>query len=146
MNHPKGYSEYKVGAYEYDGIKLLKENVDKYPGGKQGVLDLLNTITIKQSGFPVVWEEKPIEKYYDLSQILAQMKDSVLNTEFKELCQSITSKFDDTGVIETLLEIAPKDFMHCRNQWYCWNGSKWEMNRVRVRVRIWSCYREILCF
>jgi hypothetical protein len=32
------------------------------------------------------------------------MKDSVLNNDFKELCQSITSKLDDTGVIGRAIE------------------------------------------
>ena len=31
-----------VGSYEYDGIKLLKENVDLYEGGLEAVVELLN--------------------------------------------------------------------------------------------------------
>ena len=31
-----------VGAYEYDGIKLLKANVDAYAGGVDEVINLLN--------------------------------------------------------------------------------------------------------
>ena len=33
MHHPTAAGHY-VGAYEYDGIKLLKSNVDAYPGVK----------------------------------------------------------------------------------------------------------------
>ena len=34
MNHPLVPDYNKVGIYEYDGIKLLLENVDKFKGGK----------------------------------------------------------------------------------------------------------------
>ena len=37
MKHPNGKTSYPVGVYEYDGIKLLKENVDKFEGGKEGL-------------------------------------------------------------------------------------------------------------
>ena len=40
-----------VGAYEYDGIKLWKENVDMFEGGLDGVLELLNEKTYELTGF-----------------------------------------------------------------------------------------------
>ena len=40
MNHPYIQTDEKVGIYEYDGIKLLKENVDKF--GYDKVLKLIN--------------------------------------------------------------------------------------------------------
>jgi hypothetical protein len=36
MNHPTAAGHY-VGVYEYDGIKLLKANVDAYDGGAEAL-------------------------------------------------------------------------------------------------------------
>jgi len=62
-----------VLVYEFDGIKVLKENVDKYPGGVQALLLKLNQVTFQRTGFEMTWVEKPIEDFHDLSDILASM-------------------------------------------------------------------------
>ena len=41
MNHPTKQTDLKVGSYEYDGFKVLKQNVDGYDGGlSQFLMDL----------------------------------------------------------------------------------------------------------
>ena len=138
MDHPLGKTEYKVGAYEYDGIKLLKSNVDKFEGGRDGVLKLLNKITQELSGFAMLWEEKPIEKFYDLTEALAAIEAEPTTAEPKlaEICKKIITKFDDTGVIETISELFPKNFVYSNKEWFGWNGKKWEMNDRPLRNAI----------
>lgn len=51
--------------YEYDGIKLLKENVDAF-GGPEVLIDNLNRITYENLGFKVQWVEKPIVDVLDV--------------------------------------------------------------------------------
>ena len=56
MHHPTAAGHY-VGAYEYDGIKLLKSNVDAYPGGT--VLEAAIIRKTKElTGFDLTWSRK----------------------------------------------------------------------------------------
>lgn len=54
-----GSSTTMYGTYEFDGIKLLKSNVDAY-GGPEKVVELLNEITRSNSGMALRWKVKPI--------------------------------------------------------------------------------------
>ena len=54
----------KVLTYEFDGVKLLKENVDKY--GIEKLKKDMEKVIFDQLGFNMVFEEKPIEKFYDI--------------------------------------------------------------------------------
>ena len=60
-----------VGAYEYDGIKLLKENVDCYDGGVDAVVELLIEKTKELTGFDLVRLNKEMKEFYDLTVILS---------------------------------------------------------------------------
>jgi hypothetical protein len=53
-----------LATYEFDGLKLIKERVDDYDG-VQKTLELMNRIN-KEFGFDIIWELKPIEKFYDI--------------------------------------------------------------------------------
>ena len=48
MKHPNGKTSYHVGVYEFDGIKLLKENVDKYDGGKERLRLELGRVAVER--------------------------------------------------------------------------------------------------
>lgn len=58
-------SKFKIGTYEYDGIKLLKENVEQY-GGVDLLINNLQNVILNQLGFDMTFEVKPIEKYFDI--------------------------------------------------------------------------------
>jgi hypothetical protein len=58
------FPNYFLAIYEFDGLKLLKSRVDAY-GGVDKVLELMNRLNIEM-GFDIVWELKPIEKFYDV--------------------------------------------------------------------------------
>jgi hypothetical protein len=135
MDHPYIQTAEKVGIYEYDGIKLLKENVDKF--GYENVLKLINEKTIELTGFKLCWEEKPIDKVMDISKWIELVVDNNKpDTELFEICEMITKKFDDTGVIETIAEIYPNNFVFSNKVWYSWNGSKWEEGDGPLRLAI----------
>ena len=60
--------------YEYDGIKLPKERVDAFlDGGCAGLLLKMNSIT-SSMGFDILWEEKPITKYYEIEWVAPPVK------------------------------------------------------------------------
>ena len=61
MHHPTA-AGYYVGAYEYDGIKLLKSNVDAYPGGVQALEAAIIRKTKELTGFDLSWCRKDMEK------------------------------------------------------------------------------------
>ena len=54
----------KVLTYEFDGLKLLKENVDRY--GVEKLKKDMEDIICEELGFSMTFEEKPIEKFYDI--------------------------------------------------------------------------------
>nr|NIQ16851.1 hypothetical protein [Candidatus Dadabacteria bacterium] len=56
---------YKVGTYEYDGVKLLKQNVDKY-GINNLITDLQNLVKNKL-GFDIKFVQKQIDEWVDIT-------------------------------------------------------------------------------
>lgn len=135
MNHPYIQTEEKVGIYEYDGIKLLKENVDKF--GYDKVLKLINEKTIELTGFKLCWEEKSIDKVMDISKWIDSVIDNnKADTDLFEISDNIEKKFDDTGVIEVVKEIYPNNFVYSNGIWYCWTGKKWEQGDKQLRLAI----------
>ena len=55
----------KVCTYEYDGFKLIKENVESY-GGVELLIDNLQKVIFDKLGFEMKFEVKPIEKYFEI--------------------------------------------------------------------------------
>ena len=135
-----------VGAYEYDGIKLLKENVDLYEGGLEAVLGLLNDKTFELTGFRLEWTNKPFEKVFDLDEWIDQVtEDEKPNEELLADMGKISNALDnaDCGVIETLVEILPNNFIFSvdkddgsKGEWYGWNGNRWEKSDAPLRKAI----------
>jgi hypothetical protein len=74
LNHPLNEKS-KICVYEYDGLKLLKENVDKF--GKEKLTQLLNDITYDLTGFRLVWKEKAIEDTFDISELLIEKEKQI---------------------------------------------------------------------
>lgn len=137
MKHPNGRTMYHVGNYEYDGIKLLKENVDKYDGGKEGLRVKMNEKTKELTGFDLNWMEKPIDKFHDITAELELVKEDMKeDTALQTVCKEIERRMDDTGVIETIAEILPNHFVYCHKNWYGWNGEKWLPNKIPLEMAI----------
>lgn len=129
MKHPKGGVKQPVGVYEYDGIKLLKENVDKFEGGKEGLRQRMIEKTEALTGFKVEWVEKPIDKFHDITAELEAVEEEESEVDkLSAFIERLEERFDDTGVIETIEEMKPKHFVYCKNGWYGWTGEKWLPN------------------
>ena len=135
-----------VGTYEYDGIKLLKENVDNFEGGIDAVVEMLNDKTFEITGFRLEWTSKPFEEKYDLSEwIDAIADDEKPNEELIADMEKITKaiKNSDCGIIETIIEILPNHFIFSveksdgsKGDWYGWNGNRWEKSDAPLRKAI----------
>lgn len=144
LKHPKlPNCQVPIGSYEYDGFKLLKENVDKF-GSVENVLNLLHEKTA-ELGFPDLrWKCKDIDDFTDLSDWVNQICDSEAeDAELKAVCEKITriSQRGDTGVIEFINELYPNHFIYSLEQgdkasqgnWFCWDGKRWRSNELPLR-------------
>jgi phage/plasmid-associated DNA primase len=135
-----------TGAYEYDGLKILKTNVDMYEGGLEAVLELLNEKTFELTGFRLEWTSKPYEDTYDLSEWIDQVQeDDKPNEELFADMDLITSALDnaDCGVIETLMLIKKDHYIFSvdkndgsKGEWYGWNDTRWEKSDAPLKKAI----------
>lgn len=135
-----------VGAYEFDGIKLLKKNVDAFEGGIEGVVELLNEKTIELTGFELEWTNKPFEEVYNLEEWINEVEqDDKPNDQLVADMAKITSALDnaDCGIIETLKEIKANHYIFSvdkddgsRGEWYGWNDVRWEKSDAPLRKAI----------
>lgn len=69
--------------YEFDGLKLFKESIEKY-GGHEKLLELMNKLNL-EFGFDIKWEIKPIEKFYEIEFIEPIIVDKEEEREQKKL-------------------------------------------------------------
>lgn len=79
-------SNLKVGTYEYDGMKLLLENVNSY-GGVELLINNLQNVIYNNTGFEMTFEVKPIEKYFEIQYepyIPPLTKQEIKQLEFDE--------------------------------------------------------------
>ena len=135
-----------VGTYEYDGIKIYKENVDSYEGGLNAVLELLNEKTFELTGFKLEWSAKSLDDGYDLDEwIEAVAEDDKPNEDLSADMSIINKAVDnaDAGICETLMEILPDNFIYSvdkgdgsKGEWYGWNGNRWEKSDAPLRKAI----------
>jgi len=135
-----------VGAYEYDGIKLLKANVDAFEGGVNAVVELLNEKTVELTGFHLEWTNKPFEEVYDLNEwIDAVAEDEKPNEELHADMQIIWDALDnaDCGIIETVMKIKPDHYIYSvektdgsKGEWYGWNETRWEKSDAPLKKAI----------
>jgi len=136
----------KCGAYEYDGIKLLKDNVDLFEGGLDAVVELLNTKTLELTGFKLEWTNKPFEEVFDLDEWIEQItEDEKPNDELVADMTEISSALEnsDCGVIETLMKIKPQHYIFSvdkddgsKGEWYGWNDTRWEKSDAPLKKAI----------
>lgn len=135
-----------AGTYEYDGIKLLKKNVDSYEGGIDAVLELLNRKTFELTGFTLEWSAKSLDDAYDLEKWIEEVKkDDVPLAELIADMNKITSTIEDAdaGICELLMKLLPNNFIYSvdktdgdKGDWYGWNKVRWERGEAPLRMAI----------
>jgi len=134
------------GAYEYDGMKLLRENVDMFEGGLAAVIELLNEKTLELTGFRLEWTNKPFEDVFDLEEWIDQVQeDEKPNEELIEDMEEVVTALDnaDCGVIETLMKIKKDHYIFSvdkddgsKGEWYGWNDIRWEKSDAPLKKAI----------
>jgi hypothetical protein len=135
-----------VGTYEYDGIKLWKENVDNYEGGLAAVLELLNQKTLELTGFHLEWSAKSLDDGFCLDKWLEAIEEEAKpdNCLFVD-CDIIEKACgnSDVGVAETINKLLPKHFIYSKEKstgkaigWFGWNGNRWEQSDSPLRRAI----------
>jgi phage/plasmid-associated DNA primase len=139
-------TETPTGAYEYDGIKLLKTNVDNYEGGINGVIELLNKKTKELTGFNLEWANKPYEELFDITEWIKEVeKNESPNDELFADMEIISKAIgdNDCGMIETIQKILPNHFIYSvdkieggKGEWYGWNGNRWEKSVAPLKSAI----------
>lgn len=135
-----------TGSYEYDGLKLLKSNVDEFEGGLDGVVKMLNVKTKELTGFDLEWISKPFDKTFDLSEFIELVaEDDKPNKELLEDIAKITDALEnsDCGVIETIMLIKKDHYIFSvdkgdgnRGEWYGWNDKRWEKSDAPLKKAI----------
>jgi len=156
MKHPTMKTDYSVGTYEYDGMKLLKSNVDAY--GLEKLLEDLNAKTLELTSFELNWEVKEIDEVYDLSS-MEKLPDSYIAeiNEMNECIAMMKSNLDsDTKICDFIKkELKPNHFMYLlesdeKGMWYGWNGSRWVKNATPLRdciqYEIYNYYKQKLSY
>ena len=135
-----------TGAYEYDGLKLLKKNVDAFEGGVDGVVQLLMEKTLELTGFNLEWANKEYEDKFDLTEWLGVVAeenklDEKLVAVFDEIDRADT--YADVGICEIVMKIMPNHFVYSvskddgsKGDWYGWNGNRWERGDAPLRRAI----------
>jgi hypothetical protein len=126
--------------YEYDGLKLLKENVDRYENGttkgKEALLARMNEVIRERTGFEVTMEEKPIELVLNLDRWLG----IPLVDRFAETVDYLEKHATHKGIAKIIEEEFPGEIFYCNKIWYGWNRekSKWEKEERATIYRLLS--------
>lgn len=132
MNHPNKQSDFKVGSYEYDGFKVLKQNVDAYEGGLAQFLIDINHKVVELTGFDIIFDEKAPDEYYTIDDIISTLKADVKNPDLQKLCDDLEYSFSTPTQIALFVKNnMPKRKNHFiylieegneeEARWYCWS-------------------------
>jgi phage/plasmid-associated DNA primase len=95
-----------VATYEFDGIKLLKKNVDKI--GKEVLLEQLMEQTYLLTGFRLKWELKAIENFFEIEE-----------NESDE--DEMTGVFNDLEASQKLFKLYPH-WKYCNKELYVFDN------------------------
>lgn len=133
MNYPN--TTYKVGTYEYDGIKLLKKNVEPY--GVKKLIQLMEKIVYDETGFKIKFEEKKIEGGINIEYEKVEKKEE----EETECIEGVES---DLEASELVIKLYPY-WKFCKNNLYVFNDKNglWSSNS-NIHHSIISRYKEQL--
>lgn len=142
MNHPIiGCHREKVGSYEFDGVKLLTENVDKWelehPDGSS-IASMLNGYSAEM-GYPVRWVGKELDDVVDLTAYLDQIADELTPDEaMKAVLLELDDCKNDAGICRYIEKYFPGRFIFHTKElvWYCWTGRKWDNTDQELRMTI----------
>lgn len=128
-------TDYKIGTYEFDGIKLLKHNVMEY--GSKKIIKDIETMLLDETGFIIKFEEKPIEGGFDIKyEPSIKEKEAFVKNKIITKDDGVLAG-DDMGAGETILK-QYKDWVFCQDVLYVFDRETgmWSSNK--------SIHRKIL--
>ncbi len=130
---------YIYTSYEYDGFKLLKENVDAYNDGVESVLLLIELLTYELSGMPLSWSVKEMDEAFDLSNVevppisMKELMDEMkmCQTSHRLMAEVIKARFSNDKYI---FEIDNKQWYTFDSVHQRWEASDFFFNRDLVKI------------
>ncbi len=132
---PSEQSGYCNLIYEFDGIKLLKANVDQYDGGLPAVIKLMEAFILRKFEMSLEFEEKPIDGGYDLSNVqpIEFVAKKLTKAAMEQTVQDM-KYFNQDMAVKLLVDRYSDSyvFMMPSKEWCCWDGKKWVFDDVRV--------------
>ena len=132
-------------VYEYDGMKLLKDRVEKY--GVDTLINDLQNIVLNELGFNMSLEVKPIEDYYELrideeGLEAGDNQPFVINTEIDALgcglcdvriAQYFYNKYcfkeGETDFIKENQLVVSSGIKNKCQSWYLFRNNKWSIEK-----------------
>ncbi len=128
-------SSYVNLVYEFDGVKLLKSNVDNFEGGLPAVIKLMEAFILRKFEMSLEFEEKPITGGYDLTGLAPiEFEQRKLNKALVESLIQDMKYFNQDCAVKLLTEKYSDTYMFMMpsKEWCCWDGKKWVFDDVRV--------------
>jgi len=121
----KNNDKYKVGTYEYDGIKLLKQNVDRY--GIDNLINDLQNVVKEKMGFNIKFVQKEIGDWVDLQYkpTITSVDDVIANKD-----DIVNGVMNDAHATEKLYSLY-KHWVYCLGELYVFDDKTglWSTDR-----------------
>ena len=129
LNFPE--TDLKVCTYEFDGIKLLKYNVEKY--GLNKLITDLNNVVLETMGFDIKFEEKPIGCGYEIEYTPTELKRTYKSDDVEN------GVSNDKEAAEKVYEIYPH-WVYCLGTLYVFDNKTgmWSDDHVLYKTIIMS--------
>ncbi len=126
---------YVAATYEFDGMKLLKRNVDDFPGKMKGVIDIMESFILRKFEISLSFEEKEIADGYDLTDVKpAELEVTTLPKAKVEEFVILMKYFNQDNAVKLLTDKYSETYVFIMpdKHWCCWDGKKWVFDDVKV--------------
>lgn len=129
LNFPQ--TDLKVCTYEFDGLKLLKYNVEKY--GLNKLITDLNNVVLETLGFNIIFEEKPIEDGYEIEYTPTERKRTIKSDDIQN------GVSNDKEAAEKVYELYPH-WVYCLGSLYVFDNKTgmWSSDNTLYKTIIMS--------
>lgn len=109
-------------TYEYDGFKLLSSRVVEF-GGVSELIPILNQVVLEQTGFIISFEEKPIEKCFEIEYTPFTVPNKIDLSFLEEMC------IPETELIEIQLKNDAKKLMDGKDDYILPSNESVNLNK-----------------
>jgi phage/plasmid-associated DNA primase len=116
-------------------MKLLKRNVDDFPGKMKGVIDIMESFILRKFEISLSFEEKEIADGYDLTGVEpAALEVTTLPKAKVEEYIVLMKYFNQDNAVKLLTDKYSETYVFIMpdKHWCCWDGKKWVFDDVKV--------------